>query len=161
MNGLLIGNFFYSIAKKSLASSIPLLKRSLNVSKQDLGGMSSDFSLAYGVSKLVGGAMSDVLPPYILFTVGLFLGAFVNLSITGVTDIESIGYLWMLNGLGQGVGGPALSKVVVELFPSNVRASVWSSLTFVSILAFIAALLLCFPIDVLSCLCYCQHRLVT
>lgn len=137
MVGLLIGNFFYSIAKKSLSSSIPQLKMTLNVSKQDLGDMSSDFSLAYGVSKLVGGAFSDLLPPYVLYTVGLFLGAVANLAITAVTGIKAIGYLWMLNGLGQGVGGPALSRVVVDLFPANVRSTVWSNLTFVSWYSFV------------------------
>lgn len=151
MAGLLVGNYFYSIAKKSLASSTPLLKRTLSVSKQDLGDMSSDFSLAYGVSKLVGGALSDLLPPYVFYTVGLFLGAFANLAIAGVTDIKAIGYLWMLNGLGQGVGGPALSKVVVDLFPSSVRSSVWSNLTFVSALRSLALYLL------LTLLLSCMH----
>ena len=130
--GLYVGNFFYSVSKRSLNVSFPLLKTQMGATNAHMGDMSSEFSFAYGVSKLLGGVLSDLFPSYALFTIGLYIGAIVNLFIAGANSISSIGFLWMLNGLGQGPGGPALSRLVIEHWPAKSRASVWSSLTFVS-----------------------------
>eukprot|EP00598_Pedospumella_elongata_P000473 CAMPEP_0184976078 /NCGR_PEP_ID=MMETSP1098-20130426/7104_1 /TAXON_ID=89044 /ORGANISM="Spumella elongata, Strain CCAP 955/1" /LENGTH=287 /DNA_ID=CAMNT_0027498875 /DNA_START=56 /DNA_END=916 /DNA_ORIENTATION=+ len=128
--GLYVGNFFYSVSKRSLNVSFPLLKTQMGATNAHMGDMSSEFSFAYGVSKLLGGVLSDLFPSYALFTIGLYIGAIVNLCIAGASSISSIGFLWMLNGLGQGPGGPALSRLVIEHWPAKSRASVWSSLTF-------------------------------
>jgi len=132
LGGFIAGNLFYSITKKSLSVALPLIKSSLLASNVDIGAISSKFSLSYGCSKLLGGVLSDIFPPSLLFNVGLFLGAALNIGILLVSDAPSIGILWMLNGMGQGIGGPALSKLVVTHFPSSVSSSVWSYLTFVS-----------------------------
>lgn len=132
VGGLLLGNFYYSVAKKSLPVAIPQLERTLSVTTEDLGKISSSFSIAYGVGKIIGGVVCDMLSPYILYVVGLYLAAFVNLSIIFVDDIPSITEMWALNAFLQGVGGPALSKLVVEWFPRSTRTNVWANLTFVS-----------------------------
>ena len=104
MGAFFVGNFFYSVTKKSLPISIPLLKSVLGATNIDLGRISTEFSLSYGVSKLAGGILSDMLPPSLLFALGLFLGSVANCAITGVSDIRTVGTLWMLNGMGQGIG---------------------------------------------------------
>lgn len=132
VSAFLLGNIFYSIIKKSLSISIPVMKKTLQTTNIDIGNMSSQFSIAYGVFKLVGGVLSDIIPAYSLFILGLFLGSVVNLAMLFVVDIKAIIFLWMLNGMAQGAGGPALSKLVVVHFPASVSGSIWSYLTFVS-----------------------------
>ena len=39
---------------------------------------STKFSLSYGVSKLIGGVLSDVVSPKFLYVVGLVLGSLVR-----------------------------------------------------------------------------------
>ena len=131
MLSLLIGNFFYSVSKKSLPITNIHLETKMNATTVDLGNISSAFSAAYGISKLLGGILSDVLPPYHLFCVGLYLAGILNLAILFAVDIPTIYILWAINGLGQGVGGPALSKLVVQFFPTKVRSSTWGNLSFV------------------------------
>jgi sugar phosphate permease len=37
-------------------------------------------------------------------------------------------WLWGINGLLQGAGGPSLSKLVIDFFPPKKRSSAWTSL---------------------------------
>ena len=112
----MLGNLFYSITKCSLSTSMPTIKSQLSASKVDIGNISSQFSLSYGVSKLVGGFLSDIFPAYLIFIIGLTLGSVVNLAVAHVTTVRMIGMLWMLNGMGQGIGkraaivGPVLDS---------------------------------------------------
>lgn len=116
LSSFLLGNLFYSITKCSLSTSMPTIKSQLSASKVDIGNISSQFSLSYGVSKLVGGFLSDIFPAYLIFIIGLTLGSVVNLAVAHVTTVRMIGMLWMLNGMGQGIGkraaivGPVLDS---------------------------------------------------
>jgi sugar phosphate permease len=128
----LIGNFFYSVAKKSLPVSFSALKSSLKgATTKAVGNMYSQFALAYGLSKVLGGLLSDLLPPHILFIGGLGIGSLLNMLISYTSNVKSMKFYWTLNGFFQGAGGPALSKVVVRHLPPSYRASVWSYLTLV------------------------------
>lgn len=102
LNIFILGNIFYSILKRSLPTSIPILQTTLLITKIDIGNIYSQFSLSYGISKLFGGILCDIFPAYIIFIIGLVLGTIVNLSIIPLTNIQMIGYLWMLNGMAQG-----------------------------------------------------------
>jgi sugar phosphate permease len=135
MGGLLLGNFYYSVAKKSLPVAIPQLQDKLSASTKDLGSFSSAFSISYGVGKVLGGVMSDLASPYVLYVVGLYLAAFVNLAIVFTKTVPSMSTMWALNAFVQGVGGPALSRLVVDISPPKTRTSNWSNLTFVSVSA--------------------------
>lgn len=104
LGSFLLGNLFYSITKCSLSISMPTIKSQLSASKVDIGNISSQFSLSYGVSKLVGGFLSDIFPAYLIFIIGLTLGSVVNIAVAHVRTVRMIGMLWMLNGMGQGIG---------------------------------------------------------
>jgi MFS family permease len=135
VTSLLIGNCFYSVAKKSISAATPLLESKLGATRLDIGDFSTSFSLSYGASKFIGGALSDVVSPFQLFIIGLYLAAALNIGISFAGNISTIKLLWIVNGLSQGAAGPALSKLVVQMFPPHLRSDVWSNLTLVSVSA--------------------------
>jgi OPA family sugar phosphate sensor protein UhpC-like MFS transporter len=67
-----------------------------------IGNISTSFSIAYGISKFVGGVVSDFLPADILFSAGLFLAALSNLLFSFSLNINVLCFLWSVNGLIQG-----------------------------------------------------------
>lgn len=100
--GLFTGYAFYSLLRKSLSVSVPLMRTSLNLTKTDVGNISTSFSITYGISKLVGGVVSDFLPADILFAAGLFLAALSNLLFSFSTNTNVLCFLWSMNGIVQG-----------------------------------------------------------
>jgi sugar phosphate permease len=100
--GLFTGYACYSLLRKSLSVSVPFMRTSLNLTKTDIGNISTSFSIAYGVSKFVGGVVSDFLPADILFAAGLFLAALANFFFSFSVNTNVLCFLWSMNGLIQG-----------------------------------------------------------
>lgn len=129
---LYFGNLWYAVTKKSLSSSLPVMKKVFSLSPADIGRFSATFSMGYGLFKLVGGILTDYIPATTVFSLGLLFGSIMNLAIPALPRLDLIQACWAVNGAVQGGGGPALSKVVIEEFPSDQRASTWSGLLTVS-----------------------------
>ena len=100
--GLFTGYGFYSLLRKSFSVSVPFMRVSLGLSKADVGYIATSFSVAYGISKFIGGVVSDFLPPDALFAMGLFLAALSNLLFSFSTNALLLCMLWFLNGTVQG-----------------------------------------------------------
>jgi sugar phosphate permease len=78
---LYFSNLWYAMLKRSLAASLPLMKSQLHLSYHDIGQCSALFSIFYGSFKLVGGIISDLLPVYQVYSIGILLGSVINLLI--------------------------------------------------------------------------------
>jgi sugar phosphate permease len=128
---LYLNNLWYAILKRSLASSIPFMRKDLNFSNTDIGRCSSLFSILYGTFKLVGGVLTDIFPVSSVFNAGIIFGSLLNIAIPFVPNKNWIIWLWGLNGLLQGAGGPASTKLVIEYFPKHQRDVQWSNLLLV------------------------------
>lgn len=122
------GNLWYAVTKKSLAASTPMMRQELGLTPSHIGQFSASFSLCYGIFKLIGGLLTDIMPATMVYSLGLLLGSVINMLIPALSDLSSIHWCWAINGAVQGGGGPSLSKVVIEQFPPGARASTWSSL---------------------------------
>eukprot|EP01035_Chromulina_nebulosa_P026762 gene26762-35077_t len=149
----------YAMIKKTLSVSSPYLIQSKYLSKMEYGMISTKFSLSYGISKLVGGVLSDFLSPKSLYITGLMLGSAVNLIIavaapmsssetTRSYSLFSIDNLWSLNGMAQGIGGPALNKLLVVSFDSASRGSMLSIFTFASNVGYLISPLVLLPLSI-------------
>jgi len=129
---LYLSNIWYAVTKKSLAASVPLMKKEIGFTNKNLGECSANFSILYGSFKLIGGVMTDIFSANALFSLGLLFGSIINLVIPFIHDAKYISYIWGFNGLLQGVGGPASSKIVLDNVPSNRKTTIWSNLLTVS-----------------------------
>eukprot|EP01039_Chlorochromonas_danica_P001868 gene1868-2044_t len=124
------------------------MKKVFSLSPADIGRFSATFSIGYGLFKLVGGILTDYVPATTVFSLGLLFGSVINLTIPALPSrLDLIQACWAMNGAVQGGGGPALSKVVIEEFPSEQRASTWSSLlTFNNLGYLLAPYILMYPL---------------
>lgn len=130
-----VSNFWFAILKRTLSVSIPFMKAPFNLNVQDIGDCSSNFSICYGSFKLIGGIFSDYIPAEWVFSLGLLLGSAVNFAIASISGGKArfLVWLWGMNGLLQGAGGPALSKMIIDFLPESSRSYTWSSLMNVSL----------------------------
>eukprot|EP00640_Fibrocapsa_japonica_P003997 CAMPEP_0113940464 /NCGR_PEP_ID=MMETSP1339-20121228/6587_1 /TAXON_ID=94617 /ORGANISM="Fibrocapsa japonica" /LENGTH=225 /DNA_ID=CAMNT_0000944305 /DNA_START=340 /DNA_END=1013 /DNA_ORIENTATION=- /assembly_acc=CAM_ASM_000762 len=104
----------------------------LSLSKIDLGSIASCFTLFYGISKFLGGILSDFLPNHILFSSGLALAGLANVAFglgVGGRCLWWQRLVWGVNGGVQGAGWPALSAIVLQRFPRTSRGKVFAVLT--------------------------------
>ncbi len=147
---LYLANLCYALPKRSLPASFPFMKDSLRLSNKDYGNFSAGFSLGYGLFKLIGGVMTDFVSAHRLFACGLMAASLLNCIFPQVINLMNedfydnvdkngsiindssmvhiVWIFWTLNGVLQGVGGPALSKVVIQNFSSSRRSAIWSNL---------------------------------
>lgn len=137
----------YSIIRKSFGIAMPAMLDTLKITKVDLGIMTTNFSVAYGISKLLGGILSDMYPPHILFLGGLLLGSVANILVASYTDVTSICALWFINGLVQGVGWASLTKLIAPpFFTEDMVGRYWSLVICGGNLGYLVAPLLFVPL---------------
>ena len=103
--GLFVGYGLYSLLRKSYSVALPFMRATLSLSKTDVGNIATSFSVAYGISKFIGGVVSDFLPPEAMFAMGLFLTALSNVFFSLSTSTTVLCTFWFFNGAVQGKTG--------------------------------------------------------
>jgi sugar phosphate permease len=131
MTGLLIPVLYvsyvlYYVLRKALGSLgstglIPWLD------KPTLGSASSSFNLAYSAGKLLAGPAADNASPRVLLCLGL-VGSAAVVFLCSFSNAGLLVALYVLHGLLQSLGWPAITKYVARL-PQTQRGSVWSILS--------------------------------
>jgi len=101
----------------------------LGLTKTQMGSINSSFSLCYGISKFIGGVLSDFISNRVLFCAGLILSGLSQLFFGFSSAISLFCFGWALHGLVQGVGWPALSGIVMKWVSKEKRGSAFSFLT--------------------------------
>ena len=132
---LTLGYATYSASRRSLTVAMPYLLKGQSISgfsmtELELGALSSAFSAAYGVSKFFGGVLSDFVSCGTLFAGGLVFAALANMLFAFPANSFAFAlFCWGLNGAVQGVGWPALSKILLATWSKENRGLVWSLCT--------------------------------
>lgn len=126
---LCIGYGVYSAVRRTLAISLPLLISDLQLTKADIGLITSYFSVAYGMSKFLWSVACDRFSCKILFIFGLLATSILCIAFTMGSSVEYLSVIWFLNGCVQGVGWPALASIIFNNFDSSQRGTAWSTAT--------------------------------
>jgi sugar phosphate permease len=61
-----------------------------------------------------------------LFCGGLLLAGIATLAFGYTSSLHVLQLLWFCNGIAQGVGWPALAKIVLDTFPKENMGTIWS-----------------------------------
>jgi sugar phosphate permease len=130
---LFIGYTLFSCLRKPLSSTFPLIKEEFLLSSSEYGVLLSNYALFFGISKLLGGVLSDLIPPKVLFLSSIVIGSVACMGISFCSSFELIGLCWVANGLAQGLCWPACVKLVTTCFPVRVMGTMWSILSCVSL----------------------------
>lgn len=133
--GLFVGYGLYSLLRKSYSVALPLMRATLSLSKTDVGNIATSFSAAYGISKFIGGVVSDFFPPEAMFAVGLFLTALSNLFFSLTTSTTVLCIFWFFNGTVQGKINKRISPTIFcQSIESVMRANLyWTVIMLVAI----------------------------
>ena len=122
----------YYLLRENFALAVPHLLDS-GFTKTQLGLAFSGIPIAYGVSRLLMGFISDRTNPRYFLTLGMVVSAIVNfifgffLLSGGQVGAVVILAFALFNGLAQGMGAAPCYRVVSYWFPSNQHGRVMSA----------------------------------
>lgn len=99
-----------------------------------------------GVSRIIGGVLSDLVPPCDLFCIGLVLASLSNVAFAYSSSLSHFSLSWGVNGLVQGMGWPSLANYVIARFNKQSLGLIWSVLMFGSNLGYMVAPFVLLPL---------------
>jgi OPA family glycerol-6-phosphate transporter-like MFS transporter 4 len=94
-----------------------------------IGAISSANSIGYATGKLVAGLIAERVGPRAVFAGGLLGAAAANAAFTFMEHPLALQAAWLLNGVAQGCGWPAIAVLLRTLFRADQVASYWSVLS--------------------------------
>jgi len=130
--GIFVGYAGYYLVRKNFALAMPYLIEE-GYSRTELGFALSGVSIAYGLSKLLMGSVSDRSNPRYFMALGLGLSACVMFVLGfapfALSSVAAMAVLLLLNGWFQGMGWPACGRTMVHWFSVGERGmkmAIWN-----------------------------------
>ena len=130
--GIFVGYAGYYLVRKNFSLAMPYLIEE-GYSRTELGFALSGVSIAYGLSKLLMGSVSDRSNPRYFMSLGLGLSACVmfvfGFAPFALSSVTAMAVLLLLNGWFQGMGWPASGRTMVHWFSVGERGmkmAVWN-----------------------------------
>jgi MFS transporter, ACS family, D-galactonate transporter len=125
-SAILIGLLFLAAAinyidRGSLSIAAPRLQVELGMSPSQMGYLLSAFFWSYMAFQAVSGWLADRVPVNRLFTFGFVLWSGATLASGFAQSVVVLGALRLLLGIGESVGFPCYSKVIVRGFRPDQR----------------------------------------
>ncbi len=105
---------FAYVARLNYNASMVEILSQLGTTKAAAGAVSSFFFFAYGAGQFVNGLLCKKYNTKISVTIALAGSCVVNLSMTLCHGINSMKYLWLLNGMFQSILWSSLIKTLSE-----------------------------------------------
>lgn len=122
---IFFGYAMFAYNRKGVSLVVPNLLKD-GIKQDQIGLILSSQNLAYAISKFLGGIISDKLSSRILFSSGL-LASGLAAVLFGLSDsVMLFTFAWFLNGLAQGVGWPAIAKLLKNWFDPAELGTWWS-----------------------------------
>lgn len=123
---IFFGYAMFGYNRKAVSFTIPkLLEEGLQ--NEQVGLILSGQNLAYAISKFLGGIISDRLSSRLLFSTGLLISGLAAVFFSLSDSVLLFTFAWFLNGLAQGVGWPAIAKLLKNWFDPAELGFWWSA----------------------------------
>ncbi len=126
----IIGYAMFYFVRKNLSVAMPEMGKDLGITKTDMGLFLTLHGLLYGLSKFANGFLGDRCNARTFMAFGLLLSAIVNVFFGLSSAVVTLGLLWMLNGLVQGMGFPPCARLMTHWFSPKELAtkfSIWNT----------------------------------
>lgn len=124
---LFVGYAVFYFVRKNLSAAQPMMIKELGISKTEMGLVWSALYLTYGVSKLVNGVLGDRANARYFMPIGLFFSAIANWVFGWSTGLLTLGIVWAINGWFQGMGWPAVARLLSQWFSPSERGRVFGA----------------------------------
>ena len=121
-----VGYFFYYLSRKALPCLAPMVVDELMLNKTDFGLINSWHAIAYGISKVISGMISDRTSPRLFMSLGLALVGVSNLALSRCSSLPQLAIFWALNGYLQGWGWPPCGRLLTHWFGAHERGWWWA-----------------------------------
>lgn len=122
---IFFGYAMFAYNRKGVSFAIPVLIEE-GLSNDQVGLILSSQNLAYAISKFLGGIISDRLSSRLLFSAGLLISGLAAVLFAIMDSVPLFTLAWFLNGLAQGVGWPAIAKLLKNWFDPAELGTWWS-----------------------------------
>ena len=132
MVATIVGYATYYFVRKNLSIAMPVMEKTLGVTKADLGLFLTLHGVLYGVSKFVNGFFGDRCHVRTFMVTGLVLSAVVNVCFGLSSAVAALGIFWMINGWFQGMGFPPCARAFTHWVPPRelaTKMSIWNAST--------------------------------
>lgn len=121
-----IGYAAFYFVRQNMSIAMPVMEKTLGITKTSLGLFLSLHKILYGISKFVNGILGDRTNPRYFMTLGLILSALMNIFFGFSTAVVTLGTFWMLNGWFQGMGFPPCARILSHWFSPRERGTKWA-----------------------------------
>jgi len=118
---IFIGYALFYFTRKSFTFAAPTMAVAFGYSKAQLGILASILSITYGISKFLGGMISDRSNPQYFMALGLILTGICNIAFGLSSTFWLFALFWCLNGVFQAWGWPACCKQLNYWFAQSER----------------------------------------
>jgi sugar phosphate permease len=116
----------YYFCRVNISIAIPLMEKSLGVSKTELGFMASTLQISYGVGKFANGVIGDRSNPRYFMAAGLLLSGLANLAFDFTTSMALLIIIWALNGWFQSMGFPSGARLLSHYYARSEHGRSWT-----------------------------------
>ena len=126
----IIGYATFYFVRKNLSVAMPVMEKSLGISKSSLGLFLTLHGVLYGISKFVNGFFADRCNARAFMVAGLLASALLNVFFGASSAVVALGIFWMLNGWFQGMGFPPCARLMTHWFPPKqlaTKMSIWNT----------------------------------
>ena len=126
----IIGYAIFYFVRNNLPVAMPVMEKTLGISKSQLGIFLTLNGVLYGISKLANGFFGDRCNARAFMVIGLLGSAALNLIFGSASAVVVLGVVWMLNGWFQGMGFPPCARLLTHWFPPKqlaTKMSIWNT----------------------------------
>lgn len=117
--------YLYGI-RKIFPCAISLITNEIPLYKSEIGMISSNFTLSYGVSKFISSVLCDYISNELLFCLGVIFSSVSLIMFSKSYTLYRFSCVWLLHGMFQGLGWPSIESLICTKIPSSNRGYVWS-----------------------------------
>jgi len=122
-----IGYATYYLVRNNVGTVASEMKAGLAYDDAMIGNILAATAISYGIGKFFMGALSDRSNPRVFMSLGLLLTALCNFAFGASTNYSVHFYLWILNGLFQGMGWPPCGRSMGHWFSEKERGITFST----------------------------------
>jgi sugar phosphate permease len=125
----MIGYATFYFVRNNLPIAMPVMEKTLGISKSQLGIFLTIHGVLYGISKFANGFLGDRCNARAFMVTGLLASAVLNLIFGSASTVLIFGIVWMLNGWFQGMGFPPCARLLGHWFHPHelaTKMSIWN-----------------------------------
>jgi MFS transporter, OPA family, glycerol-3-phosphate transporter len=115
----------YFFVRLNFTLAMPFIETAFNLTKTELGLITTAHFFIFGVGKFVNGLFSHLLKPKVFLSIGLLGSGAMNLIIINSDCVMWVVFLWCLNSFFQSLAWPQCVRLMSDWYSSAQLGTRW------------------------------------